>query len=275
MKRYAVLFAVCACFLATTASASTVKVGLAAYNNTLIKADIDNDGTPGGATSPKEYKSGLLALTVLEDNDDVFHNATVLTGTKKIAAFCIDLRENVGSDYVDIELELAPETLSGTNYWEVMGVKRADAIKRLWHNNFDNTWNPTSKESTAFQIAVHEILHEGDGYSFAGDGTYIASWDVDGLGNYAVTNDPLGAVAMAQSWLDALNENDEKADLRALSAPHDGIEGTVTAGYQDLIYEASGGGEQFGVPEPVTLVNLLGLATIGLAGGYYRRRSKA
>ena len=289
MKR-AVILAICAVLvMGSMAPAATVTVGLNGYNNSYISAKLWNSGT--NSHVGKGYYAGMMSLKSVEET--AFDNATRTDGTSRtplnktgdVAAFCIDLRDTVGwsgNTYSTVALNEAPSAgNSGGFDQSAMGVLKADAMKRLWTHAFASVAGPlTTTNSTAFQIALHEILYEDAPTLAAGE--YAKSsgvslnWNVASSdnaagttkGKYYVTNQSL-AVNQANLWLNAISTSMTKAALAALLAPDD--QGATPDSLQDLVYETRPGGEVI-VPEPTTLAGLLGLGLMGGLGLARRRR---
>lgn len=248
---YKSLFALfCLICSTTVATADTVTVTLDDYNDTPITATIQGFGS-------KTYKGGVMKLGSTEEG--VFTTATKFQG--KVAAFCIDLAENIsGSATFTVVDDIAntPSAGGGPYYWEPMGANKAKAIRQLWSHAFPTVTAGVSAEtiaSTAFQIALHEIIYEGDGTS-----AMYGLWDITS-GWYDVTDDGKGgsAATLAQNWLNSLTTNSSLANLKALSAPTSDTPFAV----QDLIFE---------VPSPSSFVGLTGLAIAGLFVRYRRNR---
>jgi hypothetical protein len=190
---------------------------------------IDSNSMPGGR----------FLLTVLS----LGGSFSVPGGGDTLQGFCIEPRQtvNVGQTYTNTIAPLA----AGTNNIGGMGQIKADLVLELFGRYLQDFNAPlTRQEAGALQIAVWEIVREDSGIldMYSGD---IYFW--------ATNEDPLGTVALAQSFVQSLDGTGPKLrNLYALS--------NDTA--QDIIV-------QLQTPEPRSM-GILGLALLGL--GVLRRK---
>lgn len=190
---------------------------------------VDSNSMPGGR----------FLLTVLS----LGGSYSVPGGGDTLQGFCIEPRQtvNVGQTYTNT---IAPLS-TGTNNIGGMGQLKADLIVELFGRYLQDFNAPlTRQEAGALQVAVWEIVREDSGILdvYSGD---IYFW--------ATNEDPIGTVALAQSFVQSLDGTGPKlTNLYALN------NGTA----QDIIV-------QLQTPEPPAM-GILGLGLIGL--GALRRR---
>jgi hypothetical protein len=135
-----------------------------------------------------------------------------VTGTYIYESFCIDL-ETVGEgsavvfDCVELTDARDPSLTGGQ-----LSQFRADLLELLWAQF---RWAVVGvEEAAAFQLAIYEIVYDGDDMTFGVDGLLEPGQDFAG-GLVDCTNGGSAQWAIAEGWLYSLDLNGAVADLIA------------------------------------------------------------
>lgn len=238
----------------------------------------------------KTVRGGPFQWDVNQPNDSSRTNGDFVTVDGQVLSFCIDLIEYVGSGAtyeMEPNIENAPQpTLSDAqdpNGAYPMEAQKAAAVKELWAEHIDDA-KRGGVYADAFQLAIWEIIfeeyHPGNpndywnvnGYD-SGRGDFY--WRSDRSGNpnsYIYGTD--GYLTLANAWLSRVDGDYTghlAPELVAWVAPYP--EPGVDSARQDQLVQCTPyDNETQQVPEPGTVVNLLGLGLMVGLGGFRRLR---
>ncbi len=196
------LGAVALSFAAASASADTVKLGYHGLNYDVIKAQIDTD--PGADTNFKLADVGMFNMSVQKpDAGGIFGSG------QTVLAWCVEVTQSVSEGIV---YDIATTTQSWT-----------ESITRLFDKHYDQVKN--SITSAAMQLAIWEIVG-GDANLKLSDGNFQAKTRYDTDQKY--NRDSYQAYALAQEWLDKLNDGDVARKYGVVHLTNDGAQDLVT-----------------------------------------------
>lgn len=215
------------------------------------------DKTTGSAPVPVKYTIGGTTSTAsVTPGPYYWHQVGTPLNSNfpaNVTTFCVELNQGF-------------PTPSSTYTVDALGAKvnaaTATAITKLYGNHYDSAWNSTSfggsAASTAFQIALWELVYDGPGSTL-------------GSGNFRYNGSTTSASTLAASWLAGLASESTAAF-------------TTKFGSQQLVWLSNGSKQdqltlkdspQGAVPAPPSIV-LAGLALVsGLSGRALRRRKAA
>jgi hypothetical protein len=184
---------------AATASAGSVNMTLDQTEGKNIKIHYeDQDRTVNAALFTWDVKSGpgFLGST--------------------IQSFCIELTQNIAVngtyDYTVTPTEDAPMPGSpDTGAPDGMGPAKANLLERLWGSFFDVAVSGNNHAKAAFQLAVWEVVYDGDTDVYSGDFRVQSTSD----------SNTVNAASTADTWLTIItdvNYTGPVANLGALSS---------------------------------------------------------
>ena len=191
--------------------------------------------------------AGIFTWQVVSTNGDDF------TVGQTFQSFCVELLQNVNTggtyDYEIVDPSVVPSPNGDLD--SGMSDGQAAMISSLFDQHWDDATDGSSLNAAAFQIAVWEIIYEGENVNY-GDGQAAATGLSTQDGWFTATNNN-GATDLADQWLAGLFNNGIAAALT----------GFFSETQQDQITIVP-------LPAPVALA---GLGLLGVALG--RRRMGA
>ncbi len=197
--------------------------------------------------------AGRMRFTVASSDHAAF------TAGSTIDAFCVDIRQSVthASTGYQLHSNALDAALGDRGIADLpvihdpaapgMGDARAMAVSALYEQRFFEATASDALKSSAFQLALWEIIFEPAAAS-GGIGTLNLS---RGEGTFRVTSGDMAARSLAQTWLDEISMSD-------LTGVSDTLVGFASSSFQDQMTMV--------VPlPPAAWAGLLGLAAAGLA----------
>jgi len=172
-----------------------------------------------------------------------------------VATFCVELNQTFPAG-------TSSGAFNVTSLAAVKGTATADAIQKLFGNNYNTAWASSSftgsTNSTAFQLALWELVYDGTGGAL-------------GTGNFTYTGSLTSGVGLAaKNMLTALGSTSSSAFGAAF--PNSQVVWLSSGSFQDQIAIVPHVPPPPGVPAPPSIV-LAGLALgTGLFGRAFRRR---
>jgi hypothetical protein len=232
--------------VATRASAETVTMS---FSKTTGASPVGVTYTIGGSTTSTSITPGPYYWQQTGSPMNSNFNSS-------IATFCVELNQGFPSASADYTVN---------SLASVKGAATADAIQKLFANNYNTAWASSSftgsTNSTAFQLALWELVYDG-------------ASGVLGTGNFQYTGSLTSGVGLAA-----------KNMLAALAGTSSSSFGSLYPG-QQVVWLSNGSKQDQitiitpkvptpGVPVPPTIV-LAGLALgTGMFGRVFRRRKVA
>jgi hypothetical protein len=214
--------------------------------------------TSTGHAFSGSYLAGIYNLQLSSPNPD-----PGLVGSGARRSYCIDIQDESSTKLLTYNVhEVKDAPVVGTGETSVpMGATRAAMLGEMWGEAFAKVGNPLNYDATtaaAFQLAVWEVVW---------DGNLTLSDTTDNPDFWSGTTGTIRTLANQFLGYAAV---DDWTDMPLVALTHyDPAEPDGVTDAQDYVIPKDGYGD---VPGPAMLVQLIGLAAMGLVG--WRRRRK-
>ncbi|MHC4810271.1 MAG: hypothetical protein ACYTEV_07875 [Planctomycetota bacterium] len=219
-------------------------------------------GTYGTVTADGSHRhvyAGRMRFTVTSSDHAAF------TSGSTIDTFCVDIRQSVtfASTGYELHSNALDATIGDRGIADLpvihdpaapgMGDVRAMAVSALYEQRFLEATGSDALKSSAFQLALWEIIFE-PATAGGGIGTLNLS---SGEGTFRVTSGDMTARSLAQTWLDEIS-------MSEFTGVSDTLVGFASPAFQDQLTVV--------VPlPPAAWGGLLGLAAAGIARRRWRK----